>query len=429
MTCPKYKCQAAYNALQAIPCLNCPVCRENAQLQAAICHECPNSLLANIYVRPGKTCELCAFCPGIVCKCDVCNVIGGTGHAQSFALIANSVPPVVPTGRTTWPDLPMNDAVDNVYATKKRCTYVKAVEKRRQDAVEASSATRFANAPPQTAAALLRIANDQNGVKFLAEIERNAPGTLAALGADPQTMIDVQVQLALSLENAANFAMDPFFLTRNRQQIDFIKSKVRDDRLSSAVAAMEYTVMQSRSVRVLTPDNLDRLEQAARATNVAGSSDHSVVNHVATSPAANQTSTEGVVLAHIGDFDESRANSLLRSLQDFGAHLEVREKAYYHHVKGDASLEPLKKAVLKRKKENGCSVERVLEIIIRAGPRSQEEMGLLNASSAIQDIDSTPVKRTKWNHALAILNKGNPNQITPFTICDPDEGYDSFDET
>ena len=53
------------------------------------------------------------------------------------------------------------------------------------------------------------------------------------------------------------------------------------------------------------------------------------------------------------------------------------------------------------------------------------------AANSVVDEDTTPVKRIKYNNALAIFNKACTDfekSIKLFTICDPQNGYDSMDD-
>ena len=187
----RFRCNTEEIALLPVPCIKCPLCKENETLMGLIVHRCEKHGLADIPVRPGKACVECDWSPNACCKCLLCNV---TAHAKEFFVIANKVPCNIPDGIDVWPDYPANAIDDNVYDNIKRNAYIKKDEDARQLAASVGTKPTFAKACSYTAAALTHILAEPGGLTFLAELEESNVGIMQALGADTTTIAKMSVE-------------------------------------------------------------------------------------------------------------------------------------------------------------------------------------------------------------------------------------------
>ena len=71
-----FTCHAGVNAKLAVPCVKCPYCSKDPELQKKLKHFCPNltNTARAVSIKPGTACARCAFTPNVQCRCRYCNV-------------------------------------------------------------------------------------------------------------------------------------------------------------------------------------------------------------------------------------------------------------------------------------------------------------------------------------------------------------------
>jgi hypothetical protein len=405
MTADTFNCLASKVASDSIPCISCIVCQSDPTVREGMLHVCPNTN-TEIAVKCRSKCQFCEFFNSVLCKCKICNICTKS-HAKKFFVIANCIKASIPGGVDVWPTFPLNDYDNNKYADGKRNAFLKAVAAQLK-AVSESSVS-FSNAPPVTAASLKKIIVDDpiNGVKFFAELERNNVGILAVLGADQETMRQVDVVLQTDAE--INFMTDPFFLTRFETQLSFIKART-ESRVHNLIAAMENTVRHSFTVRCIeATNNQQRLSDASRI--------NSMYHDAASSPPQNQ------VLSTDASEEQNKVVVVVNQVQSLLHRLHSREKSFHSTLTNEND----KKNVKEKRTQNQRTGESILQIIHSSENHNKQE--LVTHASSIKDADSTPTKRMKFNTAIAMYNtKAGNNDLQYFSICDSTCGYDSFDD-
>jgi len=405
LTADTFNCLASKVASESIPCLSCIVCQSDPTLREGMLHVCPNTN-TEIAVKCSSKCQFCEFFNSMLCKCKICNICTKS-HAKKFFVIANCIKASIPGGVDVWPTYPLNDHDNNKYADGKRNAFLKAVAAQLKAVSE--STVSFSNAPPVTAASLKKIIVDDpiNGVKFFAELERNNVGILKVLGADQETMR--QVDVVLQTDAAINFMTDPFFLSRFETQLDFIKSRT-ESRVHNLIAAMENTVRHSFSVRSIEgANNQQRLSDASRMNTIY----HDAAS---SSPQVLQQSTDA-------SEEHQKVVVVINQVQSLLHRLHEREKSFHSTLKNETE----KQKVKEKRTQNQRTGESILHIIASSENLYKQE--LVSHASSIKDADSTPTKRMKFNTAISMYNTsaGN-NDLQFFSICDSTCGYDSFDD-
>jgi len=426
----KFNCQASACNTDPVPCSTCIVCKDDPQLQAAIKHNCVGTGMIDVPIKPGTTCAHCDFYSNVFCKCPICNTIK---HAKTFFLIANYVPSAVQGGLGTWEDYPRNVIDANKYAVSKRTTYEKSVQK--GQAADRVRNLIFNHAPPETAMALQKIALDgEDGVKFIAELERNSPGVLLALGAsqDLLNLVNAEIEKVIT---QSSFRVNQYFLTRSEDKLQFLVRKIKDNRIGSLVSNMINTVRRTIAVREQTVEQQQALievaqENAARLSIIEGGA---IINAPVPSIATEEINRErlGSLDATLDPqehlvLEKGSKETAIDAIQNFSASLDAREREYYHHT-GDSSQKVLTK---KRKRENVESTTQILTALNNV-TIDQSTKFLCENFLHFNNNESTPSKLCKFNNVLKTHNEmftTSENNIPLFTMCDGTNGYDSFDE-
>ncbi len=293
----------------------------------------------------------------------------------------------------------------------------------------------FNHAPPETAMALQKIALDgEDGLKFIAELERNSPGVLLALGASQDLLDLVSAEIDKVITNAS-FRVNQYFLTRSEDKLQFLVKKIKDNRIGLLVSSMINTVRRTLAVREQTPDEQQALleveqENVARLANLEGGA--------TTNIPAPSLATEEIHNERLGSMnatsdpqeylvlEQGSKQNAIDAIQKFSASLAARERDYYHNA-GDNSEKQLTK---KRKRENVESTTKILTALNNV-TIDQSTKFLCDNFLHFNNNEPTPSKLCKFNNVLKTHNEmftNSGNNIPLFTMCDRTDGYDSFDE-